>query len=176
MSSIKHVDYMNKPILFIDLEGSASDFEVVDLGEKAKKLFKLSSRIELYVMYNLTGVVLTKQVMVNMKQLMEYANMVSRRVIFGIDPKYAELVRQVMVNLNVAANTRYVDNYTQAVNLIVDDTEWVNRRGAGAAPKGTAGGRVIGWDGRERRQDPPKVYREDEFIANVNKMNLPKSQ
>jgi hypothetical protein len=160
MSRIKHIDYMYRAILFIDLEGSASDFEVIDLGEKAKKLVKLSRRTEVSILYNLTGVVMTKQLMLNMKRLIEHSSMVSRRVIFGIDPKYKDLIRQMMIILNLAEKTRYADNYTQAVNLMVDDAEWVERR------------HVSMPHGEERRLDPKKVNEAD-FMAKINKMGLP---
>ena len=160
MSSIKHIDYLNKSVLYLDLEGSASDYETIDLGEKAKKLVKLSSRTYIYVLYNLTGVDLTKSIMQNIKRLMEHAELVSRRVMFGIDPRYSDLVRQVMAALNLADNTRYADNYTAALNLITDDTQWVERRkapGLHPSPSPTK----LGWEGRDRRIDPSKLDKLD---------------
>ena len=160
MSSIKHIDYLNKSILYLDLEGSASDYETIDLGDKAKKLVKLSSRTYIYVLYNLTGVDLTKQLMQNIKRLMEHADLVSRRVFFGIDSRYSDLVRQVMAALNLADNTRYADNYALALNLITDDSQWIERRKT-TSQHNLHNGAKPNWEGKERRIDPSKVEKLD---------------
>lgn len=157
MSSIKHIDYLNKSILYLDLEGSASAYETIDLGDKAKKLVKLSSRTDILVLYNLAGVELSKQVMQNIKRLMEHADLVSRRVIFGIDPRYNDLVRQVMAALNIADNTRYADNYTAALNLLTDDTQWHERRKTPGQRSPNNGS----WEGQDRRLDPSKIDKLD---------------
>lgn len=128
MGSIKHIDFMNRSIIFLDLEGSASDFEIIDVGEKAKKLVKLSSRNELLVLYNLGGIPITRNLLQHMRSLMVNSGLVSRRVMYGIDAKYSELIRQVMQSLGLGETTRFADNYPQALNIITDDSQWVERR------------------------------------------------
>lgn len=160
MSGIKHVDFMNRSIILIDLEGSASDFEVIDIGEKAKKLVRLSARNELLVVYNLAGVRMTSELMSNLKNLMEHAVLVSRRVMYGIDPSYGELLRQVTRHLGIDARTRFADDYVKALQLITDDAEWKERRGP------ATGG---SWNGPDRRADPSARPGMPEFPSGTDK-------
>jgi hypothetical protein len=151
--------------MYIDLEGSTGDFEIVDLGEKAKKLVRLSARTEVFVLYNLTGVAFTKPLMLKVKSLMEHASLVSRRVIFGADARYDELVRQIIHNLGLSATTRFASAYPQALNILADDGEWRERRLNGM-PASVA----PGWTGQERRLDPAKFPTEAELQAKMDKL------
>lgn len=144
MSGIKHIDFVNRSILYIDLEGSASDFELIDIGQKAKKLVKLGSRTEVLVLYNLTGVVFTRNLMLHLRDLMEYSDLVSRRVMFGTDPAYSELLRQTLQCLGLAPHTRFAENYMRALQVITNDEEWRDRRQSASQA----------WPGPERRHNP----------------------
>ena len=128
MSSIKYIDYNNKSILYVDLEGVASDHEVIDLGEKAKKLVKLGSRNKIYVLYNFTGVTITKNIILRISGLMENASLVERRVMFGLDKKYDNLFEHLIRFLRIDRNTKFSPSYTDAVNKLTDESVWVEER------------------------------------------------
>ena len=129
MGEIKYIDYSNKSILFIDLSGSMSDYEIIDLGDKAKKLVKLASRTRVFLVYNLSDITLTKKIMIRLKNLMSNSYLVERRVFFGVPEKYQKLLESMFYILNIDKNTRFASSYTEALNKIVDDDEWrVERR------------------------------------------------
>ena len=128
MGEIKYVDYSNKSILYIDLSGSMSDYEIIDLGEKAKKLVKLASRNKNYVVYNITDIVFSKKLMIRIKNLTSNSFLVERRVFFGVAEKYEKLLDSIFYILNLKKNTKIVSSYTDALNTIVSDDLWAIER------------------------------------------------
>lgn len=164
MSGIRHVDFMGKSIIYIDFEGAASDFEVIDLGQKASNLVKLCRRNEVLVLYNLTGLQFTRMLMQNMKQLMAHSALVTRRVIFGADPRYRSLLDQLLQHLTIAPRTRFAEGYVQGLQLICNDDEWRERRDTSRSP---------GYSGPDRRADPRNPPSAAQVQAAIDK-NLPK--
>jgi hypothetical protein len=130
----------------------ASDHEVVDLGEKAKMLVKLGSRNKIFILYNLTSVEFTRRILVNLNRMMAHADLVERRVIFGVDRKYQPLVSKMIQMMRLDRNTKFTQSYTDAVNTITDDEGWKQER--------RHENLVVAQDKRQ----PIRVYTEEEFL------------
>jgi hypothetical protein len=83
-------------------------------------------------------------------------------VVYGTDPRFDPLVRQIMQSLGLAAKTRYAEGYPQALNLLIDDAEWAERR----RPAGSA----AAWQGPEKRHDPSRPPSEADVQAGLDKL------
>lgn len=152
MGSIKYIDYQAQPILFLDFEGVASDHEIIELGEKAQRLVKLGSRNKILMLYNLKDMDFTRRVMVNLNRLMANADMVERRVVFGVDPKYQYFLEKLIQLLRIGRNTKVCLTYTEAVNTLSDEAQWLPERRRVTQP--------VPVDNRK----PVRVYTEEDFL------------
>lgn len=162
MAQVSYVDYQNKTILYIDFQGSASDAEVLAIGEKARQLVSLGRRNNLYVLYNLQGVHITRPVMMNLRRLLANAHVVSRRVLFGVPTRFEEVVWQVISMMNLGSRTLYAQSYTQGMNILVDDENWKERRT-------DVEDEVVSVE-VERRNSAPRVYTEDDYLDKLDQL------
>ncbi len=128
MGVIKYVDHNTKSILYINLENAVSELEVLDLGEKAKKLVKLGSRNKIFVLYNLHGIIFTKKILENIPKMFEHSSLVERRVIFGIADKYVDLVNRLIQLFKLDRNTKIAQSYQEALDMLTDIRLWLPER------------------------------------------------
>ena len=151
MGSVKYIDYNSHPILYLNFEGAASELDVIELGDKAKMLVKLGSRNKIFMLYNMAGIQFTRKVMANLNRLMEHTDLVERRVLFGADPRFDELILKLVQLLRLERNTLVTEHYTEAVNLITDPEQWKAERRHFNVP-------VV-----EEKRVPIRVYTEEDF-------------
>jgi len=128
MGEVRYIDYSSKSILFIDLESCVSDHEIIDIGEKAKMLVNLGRRNKIYTLFNLTNVKFTRRIIINISKLMSNASLVERRVLFGLDSRHEEIAKKLIGFLNLERHTKYSRSYTDAINKLTDDEEWIEKR------------------------------------------------
>lgn len=152
MGTIKFIDYNSRSILFLDFEGTASDEDFHELSEKAKRLVKLGSRNKITLLYNFSKVSFTRRVLLSLGALMAHAPLVDRQVIFGLNPKYLPLVEKMVGVLKLQRNTRFCQDYTQAVNTLTDGSAWQPERRQMNLP-------VV-----EDQRQPTRTYKDEDFL------------
>jgi hypothetical protein len=123
--SVKFIDYRNKQILYIDLGGVTSSFEVIDIGEKAKKLVGLNRRKKLNIIYNVEKLRLNTFIFNRLPRLFVNKHIVERRVIFGFTEETEVLYNLLAKFLGASRNTLFAQDYTKALNLITEDEIWL---------------------------------------------------
>lgn len=124
MAEVKYIEYQSQTILSVDFCGAISEFDVLEIMNKASKLISLNRKGNILAMYNLCGIKITARILKEaLKYFKETNEKVTKRAFIIADDRLEKIINVFMVSNKINGETAVFNNETAAMNyLAIDDS------------------------------------------------------